>query len=61
MSHHPEQRFHIIYTSDDGPLLKSFDCEDDRAEWCEKQDDSFETFIAVDGLIDNVYAPIIGE
>ncbi len=56
-----EQRFHIIYTSDYGPQHISFDCEDDRAKWCSTQDATFESYIAVDGFVDNVYTPIIGE
>jgi hypothetical protein len=55
--------YYIIYTSDSGPLSIQFDCEKDRDEWCATQDDTFESYIAIDcqGLIDQVYTPIIGE
>jgi hypothetical protein len=54
-------KFHIIYTSDDGPKLQSFKTEKARDKWCAKQDNSFEDFYAVDGEVIDVYNPIIGE
>jgi hypothetical protein len=56
------KHYYVIYTSDDGPLLKSFKSEKDRNKWCSKQDDTFESYIAVDcdGLIKEVFTPTIG-
>jgi hypothetical protein len=54
-------KFHVIYTSDSGPQNIVFDTDKERQEWCSTQDDSFESYIAVDGHIKQVYTPIIGE
>ncbi len=55
------QKFHIIHTSSFGPTLVSFNTDEERQEWCSTQDDSFESFFAVDGDVKNVYTPTIGE
>ena len=54
-------KYHVIYTSDSGPQNIVFDTDKERQEWCSTQDDSFESYIAVDGHIEQVYTPIIGE
>jgi len=55
--------YYVIYTSDHGPLSIQFDCEEDLNAWCAKQDDSFESYIAVHcaGPIDQVYTPVVGQ
>jgi hypothetical protein len=54
-------KYYVIYTSDSGPQNIVFDTDKERQEWCSTQDDSFESYIAVDGHIEQVYTPIIGE
>ena len=52
-------QFHVIYTSAHGPLLISFETNDQRDAWCELQDDTFESFFAVDGVVSNVFSTVI--
>lgn len=54
-------KYHVMYTSSMGPKLESFKTDEERQQWCSEQDDSFESFFAIDGIVDQVYNPIIGE
>ncbi len=53
--------FYVIHTSNMGLVLKAFRTNEAREKWCLKQDATFETYIAVDGKIDDVFIPNTGE
>lgn len=54
-------KFHVMHTSASGPKLESFKTDEERQQWCSEQDDFFESFFAIDGIVNQVYTPIIGE